>query len=515
MAPLATLFASALVASAALLVPQAAAFTNGSLIPSYICDNFDMANGAPQSLGMVVPYLQEDDAMMKVAGYHKNFIAPYAAQDLCSAFIVNCTEVTQTTTFQVCAKNNTQKLLGLIVWVQDFPAPNMPRHIGTFTSPGLNMMHYPWRGCGKQGSTVVHTTALDDNNPTPQLSAKMVWNLGNDGIAGTKVQVRGVCITEGANDGAGGGYGKFAVDLPVTASLHHLPNRISIKAFATTVSRSFAMTPLTSLVATAILASAALLVPQTAAFTNGSLIPSYICDNFDMANGSPQSLGMVVPFLQEDDSMMKIAGYHHQHTAPYPAQDLCSAFIVNGTEVTQTTSFSVCAKNNTHAIVGLIVWIQDFPAPNMPRHIGTMTCPGKDMMLYPWRGCGKMGSTIVHSTALGDGSANPAVSAPFTWTLGNDGIAGKTVQVRGVCITEAPNDGVGGGYGKFAVDLPVTQALQDGEKDAYEENASWQLSFPFPPFKATTLEIRLLFHFAVVNPSLSDTWIEPCLARPP
>ncbi|KXS11463.1 hypothetical protein M427DRAFT_72922 [Gonapodya prolifera JEL478] len=198
------------------------------------------------------------------------------------------------------------------------------------------------------------------------------------------------------------------------------------------------------------------------AFTNGSLIPSYICDVFDQANGAPQSLGQVVPYLQEDDGMAAIAGYHHHFMAPYAALDLCTASICNGTEVTQTTTFQVSVKNTSQVLVGLIVWIQDMPAANMPRHIGTIISPGKNMMLYPWRGCGKMGSTIVQSAPLNDGNPTPQMSSPFTWTLGSDGIAGTMVEVRGVCITQGPTGGKSqGGYGKFAIQVPVTKALQN------------------------------------------------------
>ncbi|KAJ3332183.1 hypothetical protein HDU93_009299, partial [Gonapodya sp. JEL0774] len=124
----------------------------------------------------------------------------------------------------------------------------------------------------------------------------------------------------------------------------------------------------------------------------------------------------------------------------------------------KTSSFQVSTKNASQVLVGLIVWIQDFPAPNMPRHIGTMTCPAKNMMHYPWRGCGKMGSTIVQSAPLNDGNAAPQTSGPFTWDLGTDGIAGTTVEVRGVCITQGPK-GSQGGYGKFAIQVPVNAAL--------------------------------------------------------
>ncbi|KAJ1561890.1 hypothetical protein HK405_002090, partial [Cladochytrium tenue] len=69
------------------------------------------------------------------------------------------------------------------------------------------------------------------------------------------------------------------------------------------------------------------------AFTNGTLIPSYLCDLEDLRIGSPASLGAVVPLLVEDaaNSMAAIAGYHHR-ASPYTAQDLCTASIATANQ---------------------------------------------------------------------------------------------------------------------------------------------------------------------------------------
>ncbi|KXS13845.1 hypothetical protein M427DRAFT_70971 [Gonapodya prolifera JEL478] len=201
-----------------LLVAPATAFSNGGLIPSYICDLVDQAAGSPKSLGQIVPQLVEgDDAMQKVAGYHFHFMAPYAALDLCTINVVSGAAVTPTTVFQLATKNTSHIVVGMILWVQSNAAAQ-PVQVGTFTNPGVNMIPYPWRGCGKPNATIVHSQALDeDGNPTPNLSTLMTWSMGADKVTTPTVTVRGVCAVMGP-DGTQGGYGPFSVELPVNAA---------------------------------------------------------------------------------------------------------------------------------------------------------------------------------------------------------------------------------------------------------------------------------------------------------
>lgn len=106
--------------------------------------------------------------------------------------------------------------------------------------------------------------------------------------------------------------------------------------------------------------------------------------------------------------------------------------------------------------VGLIVWVQKKDAMGNVRQIGHFTDPGLNMMPYPYGCGGSMNQTIVHKTALDDGAADPNQSAPITWQMGCDQIAaGEKAQVAGICVTEAMDDMPGGGFGRFAVDLPV------------------------------------------------------------
>ncbi|KAJ3086175.1 hypothetical protein HK100_008787 [Physocladia obscura] len=185
----------------------ATAFTNGTLIPPYICDLDDLAKGGPKSLGDVIPLLQEGDAQAKIAAYHHLLTnaTGYAAQNLCTAVLDSNNGL-----YSASHNNFTihtlggERLIGLIVWIQDFPHGNTtePRRIGKITHPGLNMIHYPY----KCGQTIVHATALDDDALVKSQSDVIGWRAPRDGVFGGFVQVRGVCVT--AN-----GYGKFAVDV--------------------------------------------------------------------------------------------------------------------------------------------------------------------------------------------------------------------------------------------------------------------------------------------------------------
>jgi hypothetical protein len=117
------------------------------------------------------------------------------------------------TKFQVSQTNTTVKLLGLLVWIQDYPngPTGMPRRIGTFSDPGVGMTVYPWSSCGGD-STLVHKEPLDaDAGKTPVFT----WNAPKAGVQGGAVEVRGVCVVEDEG-GINGGFGKFAVKIPVT-----------------------------------------------------------------------------------------------------------------------------------------------------------------------------------------------------------------------------------------------------------------------------------------------------------
>ncbi|KAJ3378965.1 hypothetical protein HDU84_007149 [Entophlyctis sp. JEL0112] len=186
---------------------QVAAFTNGTLIPPYICDLTDLALGGPASLGSVIPLLQEDDSQVKIAGYHNYASATgnYAAQNLCTgALAAGQTAYSATTNEIIVQTNGGEALVGLIVWMQDYPpGQTMPRRIGTFESAGLNMRVYPY----KCGETLVHSKALDDDAAIISQSDKMMWVAPPGGVFGTFVEVRGVCITDK-------GYGKFQTQIP-------------------------------------------------------------------------------------------------------------------------------------------------------------------------------------------------------------------------------------------------------------------------------------------------------------
>ncbi|XXQ36403.1 Reelin domain-containing protein [Plasmodiophora brassicae] len=200
------------------LVSVASAFTNGTLLPPYLCDLNLQAIGAPTSLAGVLPHLVERNATQTIAGYHRLTVPPYTqAQNLCTiATVPGAANASNQKTFVVHAINAKQALLGLIVWVQKKDAMGNVRQIGHFTDPGLNMMPYPYGCGGSMNQTIVHKTALDDGAADPNQSAPITWQMGCDQIAaGEKAQVAGICVTEAMDDMPGGGFGRFAVDLPV------------------------------------------------------------------------------------------------------------------------------------------------------------------------------------------------------------------------------------------------------------------------------------------------------------
>ncbi|KAJ3306525.1 hypothetical protein HDU76_004799 [Blyttiomyces sp. JEL0837] len=212
---------STIIAAALAFVPSALAFSNGTLLPNYLCSLKDLAIGGPASLGAIIPHFEIEGSMEKIAEYHhyvgdKNF----AAQDLCTAFTKDGMAIGKNAEFIVATKNQNEVLVGLIVWIQEFPHGPMglPKKIGTFANFPKNMAAYPWHGCGIPGSTLVHTGALNDDLMVPNQSDPLMWMAPKEGINSTSVQVRGICITESMTEGQSGGYGKFAIDIPLTGA---------------------------------------------------------------------------------------------------------------------------------------------------------------------------------------------------------------------------------------------------------------------------------------------------------
>ncbi|TPX77985.1 hypothetical protein CcCBS67573_g00773 [Chytriomyces confervae] len=189
------------------------------------------------------------------------------------------------------------------------------------------------------------------------------------------------------------------------------------------------------------------LIASTSAFTNGTLLPSYLCDLNAQAKGAPTSLAQVLPMLQEADSRVKIAGYHQVKSAPYSSQDLCTAAFEVGSVMQETTNSFVVKTKGGEGLLGLLVWAQDYPSnSNGPRRIGTITNPGLNMVHYPYGLCGE---TIVHEKTLDDEAFYKSQSAPFTWRVPDCGIHGDFIEIRGICVTEK-------GFGKFAVQIPTS-----------------------------------------------------------
>ncbi|KAJ3066935.1 hypothetical protein HDU99_003690, partial [Rhizoclosmatium hyalinum] len=179
---------------------QVCAFTNGTLIPGYICNLRDLAHGSPTSLGAIIPLLVEDDSQAKIAGYHQLLTnaTRYAAQDLCTATITPAS-TTAPIEFNVIVKTlGGEHLIGLIVWIQTDVVKN-PQRIGTFKKAGLNMLRYPYEGCGE---TIVHSKALDDDAVVKSESGAILWSPVSP-VSMKKVECSGGGMSHGSLEGSG------------------------------------------------------------------------------------------------------------------------------------------------------------------------------------------------------------------------------------------------------------------------------------------------------------------------
>ncbi|KAJ3192269.1 hypothetical protein HK101_006798 [Irineochytrium annulatum] len=226
-----------------LLPASALAFTNGLLLPNYLCDMELQALGAPASLGDVIPNLVDSytssnataissanltdstttirtNASEIIATIHHQKVWPFGAQKLCTANIGNANTISSLddVLLSVSAINQTQSIVGLIVWIQD-RSEAVPYQIGSFADPGRNMTYYPY-GCGEK-ATVVHTTTLHTSAPAglKYLSPNITWSPPKDGFDSNQVSIRGICITQAAKGQPGGGYGKFEVNVTIADDL--------------------------------------------------------------------------------------------------------------------------------------------------------------------------------------------------------------------------------------------------------------------------------------------------------
>ncbi|KAJ3192270.1 hypothetical protein HK101_006799 [Irineochytrium annulatum] len=225
------------------LLPSALAFTHGTLLPPYLCNLKLQALGAPQSLADVIPKLVDSftasnatavsavnltdsattirtNASVIVSAFHHQKVWPFGAQKLCTANLGDGNALTSLddVLLTVTAINQTQSIVGLIVWIQD-RSEAVPYQIGNFADPGRNMTYYPY-GCGDE-ATVVHTTTLHTSAPAglKYMSPNMTWSPPEDGFATKQVSIRGICVTQAAKGQPGGGYGKFEVNVTIPDAL--------------------------------------------------------------------------------------------------------------------------------------------------------------------------------------------------------------------------------------------------------------------------------------------------------
>ncbi|KAJ1551338.1 hypothetical protein HK405_014699 [Cladochytrium tenue] len=184
-------------AIAVALVEPVAAFTNGTILPSYLCGPAN--DGLPKSLGGVLALLQEDGSALTVAGYHGDAQQITASYGLATATSTSAS-ITPGQTFAVSIKSTTSgaHLLGLLAWVED-----QYGKLGYWSAFGTGMAAHP--GCmatGLGGNQVpvvaVHTTALDNiDTVDPTTYTGLVWQAPAI-MYSTTVLFKGLAIIDGA-----------------------------------------------------------------------------------------------------------------------------------------------------------------------------------------------------------------------------------------------------------------------------------------------------------------------------
>lgn len=226
-----------------------------------------------------------------------------------------------------------------------------------------------------------------------------------------------------------------------------------------------------------------LFINNTYAFTNGTLLPSYLCNLKAQAQGAPKSLADIIPFLTDSFTATNISAtksvnltdpttsittngstiisyIHHQKVWPFSAQNLCTAKLSTDLlSLHSPVNITVSAIDQTQSIVGLMVWVQQTSNSNIPVKIGKWIVPGRNMTIYPWL-CNSeddIGQTIVHETALHKAApVDLKYSSPnMTWMPPCQLPKDTQVQIQGICVTQAPRGVIGGGFGRFNINVTV------------------------------------------------------------
>ncbi|KAI9363514.1 hypothetical protein DFJ73DRAFT_792887 [Zopfochytrium polystomum] len=207
--------------------------------------------------------------------------------------------------------------------------------------------------------------------------------------------------------------------------------------------------------AAAILLLACVVAPPqpVAAFTNGTILPSYLCGPAN--DGLPKSLGGVIALCEEGDAQQKLAAYHGKSTSLTASYGLATATstlpaVIPG----QTFPITVTALGDGARLLGLLTWFEDQYGklghwaafgPNMAAHPQCATTLGPGGTLLP--------TVATHLLALVDATPPPADPATYTGLVWQAPAVmySSTVMVKGLAI-------VHGAFGFWNATFPVQGA---------------------------------------------------------
>ncbi|KAI9358340.1 hypothetical protein DFJ73DRAFT_794106 [Zopfochytrium polystomum] len=192
---LSSVLLAAAAAATAFIATPAAAFTNGTILPNYLCGPSN--DGLPKSLGGVLALLEEGDSKKVIAGYHGDATSLTAGYGLATATSTMAAVIPGQQFPITITSAGKVELLGLLTWFED-----QYGKLGYWSQFGAAMQAHP--GCtavGVGGNLVpvvaTHSLALADANPPdPAVYTGLVWQAPPI-IYSTTVMVKGLAVIEG------------------------------------------------------------------------------------------------------------------------------------------------------------------------------------------------------------------------------------------------------------------------------------------------------------------------------
>ena len=194
------------------------------------------------------------------------------------------------------------------------------------------------------------------------------------------------------------------------------------------------------------------LVSHTFAFTNGTLLPSYLCgpSKPDLATGKlvgkdglPKSLGAVLATFEIPGAALAVASYHNQNSITAQTNlikvTLNAATITGGQEYTLT--LTTTSGSN---LEGILLFAMD----SAGNKVGSFTGLA-DGNVSPFPACGPNNVGIVHNQVLSE----TATYAGIVWKAPSEIETGNTIIFSGLTDTDL-------GFGFHMNQFPFTAAAR-------------------------------------------------------